>query len=89
MAIILSTTIAGIEVQDAYARVEDFIGPKEGMDVTLVYYVNKTACQNKEPAFKKEVYPFVPDVSDDAPNYHKQVYFMLKDEPQFADAIDA
>ncbi|OMF38771.1 hypothetical protein BK133_00780 [Paenibacillus sp. FSL H8-0548] len=88
MAFRIDTSFQGIPVVKAYARIEDFNGTKESMNIQLVFYVNEQACSTGE-SFKRDSYSFVPDVSDDALNYHKQGYEHLKILPEFIEAVDA
>lgn len=88
MAIKMNTEFAGVEVIGAYARAEDFNGTKNGMDVQLVYYASQDAANDGTAAFLREQYPFIPDVSDESPNYHKQFYSHIKSMPKFEPAVD-
>lgn len=88
MAVQINAEVAGVEVIGAYARAEDFIGSKNGMDVQIAYYVNQESANDGTSPFLREQYPFIPDVSDDSPNYHKQFYSHIKAMPKFAQAVD-
>lgn len=89
MALIINTTYSGITVNEAYARIEDFNGTKDVMDIQVVFYASHQTCLDGEFSFKREQYSFSPDVSDNSSNYHKQGYEYVKSLSEFEGAIDA
>lgn len=77
-----------IEVEQSYARIQSIDGDKDGMSVLLFYYKDQNSFMDGKAPFLQQHYNFVPSVSEDAPNYHKQGYEYIKSLPAFADAID-
>lgn len=78
----------GISLEEAYIKVENTSGNKELLYITVLVFLNDTARKEGKSPIEQYSYSFVPKVTDDAPNYHKQAYEYLKSLPEYADAID-
>lgn len=88
MAFRLNTSFAGIEIPNAYARFEGINGDKNNLDMQMVFYANQQACLDGSAPFNRVQFSFMPDMSDGAPNYHKQAYEIAKTKPEFDGATD-
>lgn len=90
MALLLDVALnSGLNVNGAYARIDTISGSKDGLNITLNYYVDQQAFTDGKSYVKQEVYYFVPSVADGADNFIKQGYVYLKTLDAFATATDA
>lgn len=79
---ITKTTESGIEVKDAYLRVDQLsLSGKENITFKVNSYKNKEL-----PSFEENFYGCAYDLNGDNPI--KQAYLHLKTLPEFTDAVD-
>jgi len=76
------TTAHGIEVNNAYHRVENLSLPEK----TRMTFVVRSKVDPKKPAFSSKEFSFAYDI--DGQNPIKQAYEYLKTLPEFAGATD-
>jgi hypothetical protein len=81
-------SVHGIEIPNAYIRIDEQSGRVESINIRVRFYVSKELCDQNYPWIEEKLYSFVPDVSEGAPNNIKQGYEYLKTLPEFAGAID-
>ncbi|MEK4721526.1 hypothetical protein NST66_29010 [Priestia sp. FSL W8-0524] len=79
---------SGLEVTDAYHRIETYNGDKKELKFTLVSYLDKTAATEGKAALREETFSCPPNLADYSYNFIKQGYQYLKTLDQFKDAID-
>lgn len=90
MALQLNVNLdSGIQVEGAYARIENMTGNKDGLTFYVSYYLNAEAISEHLPYFKQSIHDFVPDAGDNSVRWDKQGYENLKLLPEFGNAIDA
>lgn len=78
----------GLSAQNAYVRIDSISGNKSVMSLDVKVYANQQAFSEAREFVDSRVYDFVPAVSDDAINYHKQGYEHLKSLPEYSAAVD-
>jgi len=84
--IILNT---GIEIKNAYIRIDTINGYKGGIDYGVNFYNSRENFLNGKSYLQPtKYYHFTPDVTDMAKNFIKQGYLALKKEADFIDAVD-
>ncbi|MEK8128354.1 hypothetical protein WMW72_10610 [Paenibacillus filicis] len=81
-------TDSGVEITQAYARIDTISGSKESVDITLNYYVSQLAVSEGKSYLKQELYTFIPSVEDESDNFIKQGYEHLKALSEFEGAVD-
>ena len=87
----LSKTIKlsnGLEIKNAYIRIDTVNGFKSGIDISVNFYVSQEAFNNGQGYLEQRMYNFVPSVEDTAPNFIKQGYDYLKTLDEYKDAVD-
>lgn len=87
----LSKTIKlsnGLEIKDAYIRIDTVNGFKNGIDISVNFYVSQETFNNGQGYLEQRMYNFVPSVEDTAPNFIKQGYDYLKTLDEYKDAVD-
>lgn len=82
------TTNTGIEVQNAYIRVDAVAGYKGGIEASVNFYVSQQAFVDGNGYVQQKIINFVPSVEQGSENFIAQAYGHLKTLPEFADAID-
>lgn len=88
MAVLINvTTESGVTVEQAYARIDNVVGNKNGLTVYLNYYVNAEAA-NSHPPFMQTVHLFTPSQDDASVRWDKQAYEHIKQLPEFDGALD-
>ena len=73
----LSKTITlnnGLKIKDAYIRIDTVNGFKNGIDISVNFYVSQETFNNGQGYLEQRMYNFVPSVEDTAPNFIKQGY---------------
>lgn len=78
----------GLSAQNAYIRIDNISGNKAVMSLDVKVYANQQAYIDGRTNVDSRVYEFVPAVSDDAVNYHKQGYEYLKSLNEYSTATD-
>lgn len=79
---------SGIDVKNAYFRVENFGGNNESIDVTITAYLDRQAFLTNKSSLIEKSYVIPHDINDDALNIVRQVYAYLKEKEGFQDAVD-
>lgn len=82
------TTKSGIEVQDAYVRIDSVNGNKQQLGIIVRVYKDKAAADGNYAYLENRYYNFEPSVETGSPNFIKQGYEHLKTLPEYADAVD-
>lgn len=80
--------INGVEVRNAYARVDTIQGNKNKIEFSLNYYVNREQYQGGFGYLKQELFSYKPDISDTSVNFFKQSYDFLKTLETFKNALN-
>lgn len=89
MALIQTITLQnGLEVQDAYIRIDTVSGSKNRLDISVKSYVSRDSFNSGLGFLEQVTYNFVPSVADGSHNFIKQGYEYLKTLPEYADAVD-
>lgn len=78
----------GLEICDAYIRIDTISGYKGGLDISVNSYVTQDAFNNGMEYLEQKIYHFVPSVEDNSANFIKQGYEYLKTLPEYISAID-
>lgn len=78
----------GLEVYNAYYRLNSLSGDKDNIEFVMHGYASKSLRNEGAGRIDEEYYSFTPDTSEDATNFIKQAYEYLKTLPEYADAID-
>lgn len=82
------TLNSGINVTNAYSRIEIIEGGKDQLDIVVMSYLNQSAIQeNKEPLAVVR-YTFVPNIGSTSLNFFVQGYEHLKTLPGYEGATD-
>jgi hypothetical protein len=76
----------GLEVPNAYIKIETLSSTKESATARIGVYVSKEKIQNGSVYEQYRI--FTPDFTDEADNLWKQCYKYLKSLPEFAGAED-
>lgn len=79
---------SGITLNDSYVKVFSFYGDKQRVSFTLNTYISRQACLEGKTAVSSESYAFIPDVSNKAPNFIRQMYLYVKQMPDYAKSLD-
>lgn len=79
----------GINLQDAYVKIENTNGNSVEQQLLIFVYASETARFNGKSPIDKMSYTFSCSVEEGSPNFIKQGYDYLKTLPEFAEAIDA
>lgn len=79
---------SGMVLENAYIRIFNLFGNKGQVTLSVVTFVNKDAALEGKPFVQAKEYYFQPNVLDDAPNFYKQGYEYLKEQPEFEGSID-
>lgn len=79
---------SGINVSDAYHRVDVLRGNTEKIGISLDAYLSRDAFLAGKDSVNTSYYEFEPDVSDDAPNFIRQAYIYLKSIDNYEYAED-
>lgn len=80
------TTKFGLDVQDAYIRVERLSGGKLNMSATFAIYASKAAAENGARELETFEFAFMPNLS--GANFISQAYIELKKQDGFSEARD-
>jgi hypothetical protein len=84
MAISKNYNFRDIIISNAYFRIDNLNGNKNGINIILGIYSNKDSSK----AIETKLYTFVPNVLDNSKNFIKQGYEYLKTLDEFKDAVD-
>lgn len=79
-----STIQQEIIIPNAYIQITEIRGSKEKLNMLVTIYKDNS----KSYVVDRKPYSFVPSVENDAPEWLKQGYNVLKATPEFEDAID-
>lgn len=82
------TASSGIEVPNAYIRIDSVGGTKSSCALSVSFYISKEAYDSNKFPIQTEHYSFIPSVEDGAENFIKQGYEYLKTLGQFKNATD-
>lgn len=82
------TTSHGLEIPNAYIRVDRLGGNKNNLDIKVSVYVSDQTQNEGYPWVEQYTYSFAPSVETGAENFVKQAYLYLKTLPEFSDAVD-
>lgn len=90
MALIITKieTMAGINVQNPYIRIDSIIGNKEKLSILVHAYISQNAFNSGRGNLFAKSYDFVPSVNEESSNFIKQGYEYLKTLDEYKDAID-
>lgn len=90
MALLKDSTLeSGIQVSQAYHRIDNVSGSKNLLFVQVNSYLSAEVFRNGKIALEVKHYSFTPSTADDAQNFIKQAYEHLKTLTDFESAIDA
>lgn len=78
----------GLEVQNAYIRIDAVSGYKGGLDISVNSYVSQSDFQEGKGYLEQKMYHFVPSVANQSSNFIKQGYEYLKTLDDFKESID-
>ena len=78
----------GLQIQNAYIRIDAINGYKGGLDISVNSYVSQQDFIDGKGYLEQKIYHFLPDVSGTALNFIKQGYEYLKTLDEYKDAID-
>lgn len=78
----------GLQVKNAYIRIDTVAGYKGGLDISVNSYVSQNAFNSGQGYLEQKFYHFVPSVADGATNFIKQGYEYLKTLEEYKDAVD-
>lgn len=78
----------GLDVQNAYIRVDTVNGYKGDLQISVNSYVSQEDFNGGQGYLEQKFYSFVPSVEDTAPNFIKQGYEYLKTLEEYVDAVD-
>lgn len=81
-------TSFGINLEEAYVKIENTNGNSEQQQVIIFIYANESARISKKNPVDQKDYTFQCSVEEGAPNFIKQGYDYLKTLPEFTAAID-
>lgn len=80
---------SGVILSASYAKVINITGDKNGLNFTVIYYNSQNdRRENKDWVVSDYFTSFVPDTSDAAIRWDKQIYRYLKSTDQFKNAVD-
>lgn len=82
MALKQTVMFKGVELKDAYLKIESFTGSKDSLQISL--YVKASASGEAIDGHLIQNVPY----NIDGENPIKQAYIYLKTLPQYADAVD-
>ncbi len=82
-------TNIGLTLTNAYIRIDEQSGGKDGISLRVRTYVSKEKREIGCTWIDEKIYTFVPLVADDSLNFIKQGYEYLKSLPEFTNALDA
>lgn len=71
-------------IKDAYIVIDDYNGTKNSVNITVSIYKDRT----KEELVERYLYTMPHNVGNDAQNLIKQAYLYVKEQPEFANAVD-
>jgi hypothetical protein len=83
-----TSTRYGLDVNNAYIRINSLYGSKDLIAIGLNYYVSRVSFESNAYPIKEEGYEFVPNVDGGSDNFIKQGYEYLKTLPEFSQASD-
>jgi len=79
---------SGLTATDAYIRVDNLQGNKNGITYVLLGYNSQTGyAAGNEPLYQ-DTLSFTPSVDDDATNFIKQAYVYAKTLSKYSSATD-
>lgn len=78
----------GLEVNNAYIRIDTINGYKGGLDISVNFYTSQGAFTSGKGYLEQKMYNFVPSVIDTSANFIKQGYEYLKTLDEYKDAVD-
>ncbi|OMF98180.1 hypothetical protein [Paenibacillus sp. FSL R7-0337] len=89
MALVMAiTTEHGIELPEAYARIDEQSGNKVEVTMRLRFYASKASAQEGKAWIEEKVISYTPSVDDGADNFIKQGYEYLKTLVEYVAAVD-
>lgn len=89
MALQKKTTLKiGMEVENAYFRIEYIEGTKKEVTFCLAVYLDQQSCLDGRAELESSYYTFTPIITETSLNHWKQAYEYLKTLEEFADAVD-
>lgn len=89
MGLIKSITLnSGLEVNDAYFRIDSLHSDQVSCDITITAYISREAYLGGKAFLSAERHDFKPETDDDAPNIFRQAYAYLKSVDDYRDAED-
>lgn len=83
------TTAHGIDLPQAYIRIDEQSGGKENVTLRVRTYVNAEKCIEGKAWIEEKLHSFTPSVEDSAENFIRQGYEHLKTLEEFTEAVDA
>lgn len=82
------TLTSGLEIPDAYIRIDTVNGYKGSLDISVNSYVSQEKFEAGNDYIESKMFTFTPSVADDSENFIRQGYHYLKSLPEFEDATD-
>jgi hypothetical protein len=78
----------GLQVQNAYIRIDTVSGYKSNITISVNSYVSQQDFKDGKGYLEQKFYNFIPNVEDDSKNIFKQGYYYLKTLDEYKDSID-
>lgn len=78
----------GLEVEDAYMRIDTISGYKKSITISLNIYISKDAFMENKPYIQQNFHTFTPNVSIGAKCIWEQAYEYIKSIDEYRDSID-
>lgn len=78
----------GLQVDDAYIRIDTISGSKSSLDISVNTYVSKDTFLNGAGYLQQKIIKFTPTVEAGSANFIKQGYEHLKTLPEYANATN-
>ncbi|MHA7967690.1 hypothetical protein ACX93W_26610 [Paenibacillus sp. CAU 1782] len=81
-------SVHGIQLPEAYVRIDELSGGKSGISLRVRYYANIDAANAGKEWIQESIHTFEPSIEEGASNFLEQGYDQLKTLEEFAAAID-
>lgn len=79
----------GLTIENAYHRIDAFVGNKENIRIHIKVYINQEARNIGKSYIEEKFYDFIPSINETADNFIKQGYEFIKTLPEFENCLDA
>lgn len=90
MGLVVNKKLAnGLEVKDAYIRIDTIIGSKKNVEYSVATYISREHfLGNAVPIDNVEYYSFVPNIKSRSENFLRQAFYDLKKRSPYIEGID-